>query len=146
MEDSFNQSSVNQFVEYVKRNYSDINTATLYFENNDAFKNDKFDRLCIKPIFIQLKSDKKSFNLKHKEILDRFEGELIISFSESEKKKLPDDKSLLCELIVKFDKKTFDKNVYYPSRIITCSNKFNIEKIREQVEKEVSYVEKDLEF
>lgn len=137
--------SVNKFVDYCSQNFKNYTSAVLYFENKDAFKN-QYERLCIKPVFIQLKNDKKCYNMKHQEIIERFEGNLIVSFKENNSKKLPEDKDLLCELIVKFEKKIIEENVYYPSRIIICNNEYNIEKVRKQIIAEVEYKEENLDF
>lgn len=137
--------SVNKFVDYISQNFKNYTSAVLYFENKDSFTN-QYERLCIKPVFIQLKGDKKIYNMKHQEIIERFEGNLFISFKESNSKKIPEGENLLCELIIKFEQKTIEEYVYYPTRIIICNNEYNIEKVRKQIINEVDYKEKNLDF
>ena len=127
--------SINKFVEFiVEKTKKKVKEAILYFENEDVYKN-QFEHACIKPLFIQLKTDKEKVYLNHKKILEMCDGQLTISFSENANRKLPKDKDALCEMIITFEEKTFKDFKYYPASILICANEKNKEAIRGQVQK-----------
>ena len=123
--------SVTKFVDAIKEEYDSVKTAILYFENDDAFKN-QFDKICIKPVFIQLKKKTKSITLTNQKINDLFKGQLIVSFGEASFKRLPSEDHLICELLINFDPKVYKEQIYYETNLLICSNKKNIEMIRKQ--------------
>ena len=45
---------------------------------------------------------------------------------------MPEDKDVLCELMIQNEKKKFNDIEYYPSFIYVCGNQTNIENIRKQ--------------
>lgn len=137
-------TSISKFVEGINQTHQDIDRAFLYFEGNDIFKN-KYEKQCIKPIFIELinKQNKSTF-ITHKEILDTYDGQLIVSYNESSKRRIdPKNKDSLFKMTIYFDKKQFNGNFYYNSIIREVSNMKNVEKIRNQFIK-FDYVENDL--
>ena len=131
-------NSITKFVEtiskYTKQNHSCTpNSANVYFEGKDAFKN-KYKQLCIKPVFIELFvfEDKKIY-INHKQILEIYDKQLCISFSESDKRSLPKNKSKMFILNVDFEAQEYKEIVYYPSEIHQCLNQQNINRIRNQI-------------
>ncbi|KAK8836399.1 hypothetical protein M9Y10_039742 [Tritrichomonas musculus] len=135
--------STSKFVEHINNQASDVISANIYFEGDDMFKN-QFKNTCIKPIFIELKckDDKKKY-ITYKEIIEQFNGELIISFNESDKRKITKPKGMMFRLFIDFMQKEFNGINYYPSQIISVMNKKNINKIKSQVHKQ-NYIEEDL--
>ena len=131
-------NSITKFVEtiskYTKQNHSCTpNSANVYFEGKDAFKN-KYKQLCIKPVFIELfVFEDKNIYINHKQILEIYEKQLCISFSESDKRSLPKNKSKMFILNVDFEAQEYKEIVYYPSEIHQCLNQQNINRIRNQI-------------
>lgn len=129
-------ASVTKFVEFIKSNYKgNIISAALFFENDDAFKN-QFDRICIKPIYIVLnnKNKPKNIYLTHKEILEKWNNKiLIVSFGENENRKLPKEKGLICELVIDFKPKVYKEQTYYDSCLVMCANQKNIDMLKKNV-------------
>ena len=135
-------NSITQFVEFMKNKYSEIDQALLYFEGESATKN-KFDKLNIKPVFIYLLMKDKSYKMiQHKEIFDLFDGELVVSFNENNRRKV-EDKEKLYHLSINFEPKDFNGNIFYHSLIRVVTNEKNIEKIKKQITK-YEYKEIDL--
>ena len=132
--------SINKFITFIKEHYPEHNfeSAQIYFDGDEVFKN-QFNNTCIKSIFIQLNGEEKVY-LSHKKILETFGGQLIVSFNENSKRKLSKTKGTLFKLIIEFEQKEFGGNKFYPSVIVTCNNKRNIELIRRQIETQ-TYVE-----
>lgn len=126
--------TVSKFVNTINESYKGIKYATIYFEVEDCFKN-QYNNTCCKPIFILLDQNKKKIVIKHKQIFDKFGGELVISFTENGSRKLPTNNSLLCALVVDFVEKEYNSNKYFSSIIKTVQDEKNIEKIRNQAEK-----------
>lgn len=124
-------NSVNKFVENINEKFDDVKSAVLYFEKDEAFRN-QYDRICVRPVFITLKRETKNINLTNQRIVDTFNGNLVVSFNESSFKKLPKEKDLICELVIKFDGKLFREMVFYETDILICSNKKSIDLIRKQ--------------
>lgn len=137
--------SVVQIVEFFKDIYPGYDNAVVYFENKDSFKN-KFERLCVLPVLVQLKNKDSCKVLKHKDIIEKFDGKLYLSFGESTLRQLPEDKNKLCELLIDFKPKTFEDKTYYSSKVIICKNKFNIDKVRSQIVADIQYEEQNLDF
>lgn len=124
-------NSVNKFVENINEKFDNVKSAVLYFEKDEAFRN-QYDRICVRPVFITLKKETKNINLTNQRIVDIFNGNLVVSFNESSFKKLPKEKDLICELVIKFDGKLFREMVFYETDILICSNKKSIDLIRKQ--------------
>ena len=146
-------NSITKFVEtigkYTKQNHSTFPiSANVYFEAKDTFKN-KYKQLCIKPVFIELFTvqDKKIY-INHKQILEIYEKQLCISFSESEKRSLPKNKSKLMILNVIFEAQEYKEFIYYPSEIRQCTNQQNINNIRNQIidEPKDEIIEDEIDF
>ena len=55
-----------------------------------------------------------------------------MSVSERIAKSLPEDKNVLCELMIQNEKRKFGEIEYYPSFLYICSNQKNIDNIRKQ--------------
>lgn len=124
--------SVTKFVNFINDHFEHkIDSAILFFEGDAAFKN-QFNNICIKPVFIQLNSEERQY-INHKKILELFDGQLVISITENNKRKLQKSKGQFYKLTVDFKQKEFNNNKFYSSIITTCTNKRNIESIRKQV-------------
>ena len=89
--------SISKFVEFmhnrgIEQNPKELYTrASLYYEGHDAFKN-KYGKICVKPVFMVLhKHDAsiKKIYIKHQQILDMFDGQLVLTFTESKKRDMP---------------------------------------------------------
>ena len=142
--DNYFFQSISKFVEGINQTHTDVDKAFLYFEGNELFKN-KYEKQCMKPIFIEL-IDKKnnSTYISHKEILDIYDGQLVVSYNENNKRKIdPIKKNSLFKMTIYFEKKQFNGNTYYNSIIREVNNTKNRDKIRDQVTDFV-YVENDL--
>ena len=151
---SLTYSSITKFVntinKYTKQSHScSTSSANVYFESKDTFKN-KYKQLDIKPVIIELFtfSDKKIY-INHQQILDIYEGQLCISFSESDKRSLPKNRSNLFMLNVDFEAQEYKEYIYYPSEICQCTNQQNINNIRNQIidePTEPEFVETEIDF
>ena len=131
--------SVNKFVAKMNEEFKGKNkTAAVYFEASESFKN-QYDHTCVKPVFILLSQEKKQIVIKHKQIIEMFKGDLVISFTENSTRKIPIDTSLLCCLMVDFESKEYNENTFYPSIIKVCNNESSITRIRGQVENKVIF-------
>ena len=75
-------ASISKFVEMISAKYNDTEKCFVYFENDNAFKNE-YDKVCTKPIFILLiTKDNQNTIIQHKDIFTLFDGELILTFNE----------------------------------------------------------------
>lgn len=127
-------ASISKFVEIISAKYSDTEKCFVYFENNNAFKNE-YEKVCIKPVFILINTkDNKNIIIQHKDIFNLFEGELILTFNENNRRKIDlDKKDILYMLQISFDPKDFNGNIYYNSILREVTNEKNIKKIRKQI-------------
>ncbi len=124
--------STSSFIETIQEKMNDkFTSAILYFENKDVSVN-QFDKTVIKPVFIMLKCKNKNIYLNHKKIVCLYLGQLNVSVSDRIAKNMPEDKDVLCELMIQNEKKKFNDIEYYPSFIYVCGNQTNIENIRKQ--------------
>lgn len=135
MADYYQFLSITKFVERINNDFQNVQKAVLYFEGVDTFKN-KYERTCCKPVFIELeqKHNNKVF-IQHKEILEMFDGlQLVISFSENNKRKIDENKKdSMFKLNIYFQHKEFNGNAYYSSVLREVNNAKNVEKIRNQI-------------
>ena len=140
--------SISKFVEFM-RNRGDKQTpkelytgATLYYEGHDAFKN-KYGKVCVKPVLIELRKCDghefviKKIYIKHQQILDMFDGQLVLTFTESKKRDMPNKKDLYC-ISMAFDQEEYNNIKYYPSETFTLlpsSNYYKkiIDAVRNQI-------------
>lgn len=136
--------SITKFVEFINNNinFENIIKSICYFEGDEMFKN-KYEKQCVKPLFIELISKNGDIKyISHKEILNLFDGQLVISYNENQRRKIePKKDHAIYKLTILFEKKQFNGNNYYNSNIIECNNVNNCEKIRKQV---TQFVENDL--
>ena len=156
--------SISKFVEYM-RNRANEQTpkelytgATLYYEGHDAFKN-KYGKICVKPVFMVLhKYDGrvdggiKKIHFKHQQILDMFDGQLVLNFTESKKRSMPNNKDLYF-ISMAFEQEEYNNIKYYPSstfRLDPSSNRYKqitdavrnqiVRKAPEEVELDISQI------
>lgn len=127
-------ASISKFVEMISAKYNDTEKCFVYFENDNAFKNE-YDKVCTKPIFILLiTKDNQNTIIQHKDIFTLFDGELILTFNENNRRKIDlDKKGILYMLQISFDPKDFNGNVYYNSILREVTNEKNIKKIKKQI-------------
>ena len=155
--------SISKFVEYMRKrgieqNPKELYTgATLYYEGHDAFKN-KYGKICVKPVLIELRKCDgrkcdgiKKIYIKHQQILDMFDGQLVLTFTESKKRSMPNKKDLYC-ISMAFDQEEYNGINYYPSETFTLlpsSNYYKkiIDTVRNQiVRKAPEEVELDIDI
>ncbi len=138
-------SSISKFVDFINSINTDINKAFLYFEGNIVFKN-MYEKHCIKPIFIELiNKNNESIFMPHKEIIEKFDGQLVIAYNESNRRKIEEaKKENLYRMVIYFKPKTFSGNTYYNSIIQEVTNEKNKEHIRKQVVEIAEEVENDI--
>lgn len=107
-------ASISKFVEMISAKYNDTEKCFVYFENDNSFKNE-YDKVCTKPIFILLNlKNNENIIIQHKDIFTLFDGELILTFNENNRRKIDlDKKGILYMLQISFDPKDFNGNVYY---------------------------------
>lgn len=133
--------SVTKLVEELKANVEydakDKPThALIYFEGKNSCI-DKFNKISVKPIYIQIKSgDKTIKTLDYKEITQMFNKFLILSFSQNYRRQVP-DKNHLYNLIIQFTPLTFitheQKQItYYNTELYRCTMQNVIDKVRNQ--------------
>lgn len=127
--------SITKFVEFMKSKFSHSVGAIVYFEASNMFKN-KFGKLCIKPVMLKVQigvTTDKDVYIKHQKIIDMFEGQPIITFSEGKTRFMPKDKRNLYYLAVDFCIKEYNGIKYYPSEMFECIVKNNIKLIRDNI-------------
>ena len=141
--------SISKFVEYMSKHGNEQETkewytgASLYYEGHDAFKN-KYGKICVKPVFMVLyKHDGHEFTsikkiyIKHQQILDMFDGQLVLTFTESKKRDTPNKKDLFY-ISIHFEQEEYNNIKYYPSETFTLlpsSNYYKkiIDAVRNQI-------------
>ena len=143
--------SISKFVEFMRKR-SDEQTpkelytgASLYYEGHDAFKN-KYGKICVKPVLIELrKYDAREFTgikniyIKHQQILDMFDGQLVLTFTESKKRDMPNKKDLFY-ISIHFEQEEYNNIKYYPSETFTLLPNYykkTIEAVRNQIVRKV---------
>lgn len=134
MSDNYYFTSITQFVERIRKDYSDVNKAMLYFEGSECFQN-KFEKTCAKIVFIALSIKDKLTFITHKQILDMYDGQqLVIAFNQNNKRKIEEkDKDCMFNLTINFEPNNFNGNIYYNSCLKIVVNTKNIAKIRSQI-------------
>ena len=113
--------SISKFVEFMRKRSDEQNPkelytgASLYYEGHDAFKN-KYGKICVKPVLIELRKCDgiKKIYIKHQQILDMFDGQLVLTFTESKKRDMPNKKDLYF-ISMAFDQEEYNSIYYYPS-------------------------------
>ena len=134
--------SVSKFVEFMKTKYENIDYMFAYFETSSAFKN-RFGRICVKPVFFKLFINKETTYIKHSEILEMFESQPIISYSEGKTKYLPKNKEGLYYITIFFTTKEWNGVKYHPTKINETKSENNVKLIREQEITTVPIIEDD---
>lgn len=156
--------SISKFVEFMrkrgdKQEPKELYTgAVLYYEGHDAFKN-KYGKICVKPVLIELhKYDGhvegciKNIYIKHQQILDMFDGQLVLNFTESKKRSMPNNKDLYF-ISMAFEQEEYNNIKYYPSstfwldpsatsykKIIDAVRNQIVRKVPEEVELDISQI------
>ena len=156
--------SISKFVEYMRKRGNEqtpkelYTGATLCYEGHDAFKN-KYGKICVKPVFLVLhKYDGhvdggiKKIHFKHQQILDMFDGQLVLNFTESKKRSMPNNKDLYF-ISMAFEQEEYNNIKYYPSstfRLDPSSNRYKqitdavrnqiVRKAPEEVELDISQI------
>ena len=128
----------------IEQNPKELYTgATLYYEGHDAFKN-KYGKICVKPVLIELRKCDgrkcdgiKKIYIKHQQILDMFDGQLVLTFTESKKRDMPNKKDLFY-ISIQFEQEEYNNIKYYPSetfRFLSSSNYYKniIDAVRNQI-------------
>ena len=140
--------SISKFVEYMRKKgieqtpKEEYIGASLYYEGHDAFKN-KYGKVCVKPVLIELRKCDgheyiiKKIYIKHQQILDMFDGQLVLTFTESKKRDMPNKKDLFY-ISIHFEQEEFNNIIYYPSETFTLlpsSNRYKqiIDAVRNQI-------------
>ena len=123
-----------KFINFINDKYKNNKfiRAVCYFEGDETFKN-RFNKTCVKPLFITLESANKRNNvyLNYNKINKLFGNSIIINFNyKSEFDKTSSNKMYL--FIVEFEQKTYMNLDYYPTHVLECDNQHNIEQIRNQ--------------
>ena len=137
--------SISKFVEYMRNRANEQNPkelytgATLYYEGHDAFKN-KYGKVC------------KKIHFKHQQILDMFDGQLVLNFTESKKRSMPNNKDLYF-ISMAFEQEEYNNIKYYPSSTFwldPSSNRYKqitdavrnqiVRKVPEEVEIDISQI------
>ncbi len=126
--------SITKYVNFIYSKNKNIEGSDLYFEGSQMFKN-KYNQLCIKPVFIKLYEYKGVSYCNHKEIFNMFGCQPIIAFKESANRFMISDKHKheLYYLNIHHEEKEYHDFFYYPSEIFMCSNKNNTANIRSQI-------------
>ena len=121
---------------------SSVYRIILYFEKKDVFKN-KFNRLCIKPVIIKIiDAVDEKYIFGHKDILKSFNGQPIITCSESYRRYIPkDDKAYIMTIVP--EKHNYQDVVdYYPAEMFRIDDK----KTKEAIDStRISKFKKDLD-
>ena len=113
--------SISKFVEYmrnrgIEQTPKELYTgASLYYEGHDAFKN-KYGKICVKPVLIELRKCDghvvKKIYIKHQQILDMFDGQLVLTFTESKKRDMPNKKDLFY-ISIQFEQEEYNNIKYH---------------------------------
>ena len=141
--------SISKFVEHMRKRGIEQTPkevyvgVSLYYEGHDAFKN-KYGKICVKPVFMVLhKHDAHEFtgikkiHFKHQQILDMFDGQLVLTFTESKKRDMPNKKDLFY-ISIQFEQEEYNNIKYYPSstfRLAPLSTSYQqiIDAVRNQI-------------
>lgn len=129
--------SVTRFITKLNENENIMNEnyiVSAFFEGSEAFKN-QFG-ICIKPIFISIKTESKPISIHYDRIQKIFEGQPLISFKENNDRYLPSSKTKkdMFKLDIYMKKKEFKGISYYPSSMDRCNeNSETVTKIRKHV-------------
>ena len=133
--ETINFYSPNKFINFLKDKYvnNKFIRAVCYFDGDDSFKI-RFNKLCVKPLFITLESANKKNNiyLNYNNINNLFGDSIILTFHnkfEINNKTLSNKMYLL---IIEFEQKTYMDLNYYPLHVVECDNEHNIQQIRNQ--------------
>ena len=113
--------SVTKFVNYIIENKlaKNIKKAKLYYKGTYTFKN-KFNDMCVKPIYLILFTDSKPVYINHEKILCQFDAQPVISFKTNKARRIPEGKQRLNMFYLTIDFKqqvTKEGFKYYPLEI-----------------------------
>lgn len=134
--------SITKFVDFIHSIKKAVVTSELYFEGTQMFKN-KFNQLCIKPVFMILYgfdvngsfSHKAENYYKHEAIIDMFGCQPIITFQANGRRYMPTgkDKHNLYYLSITHEEKEYNGCVYFPADMNKCKNEANAINIKHQI-------------
>ncbi len=127
--------STTKFTNFIKNKYDNNKfiRAVCYFEGDAAFKN-KFNKICVKPLFITLEASNKRSNiyLNYNKINNLFGDSIIITFNNKFELNSKTSLNKMYLLVIEFEQKTYLDTQYYPSHVVECENQHNIDHIRDQ--------------
>ena len=125
--------SVTKFVEFINEHKlaENILKVKVYYKGTYTFKN-KFDQMCIKPIYIIIFTNTKPVYLNHEKLLALFDAQPVISFKSNKARRIPEGKYRLNMFYLTIDFKqqeTKEGYKYYPIEIHKETNEKVVDKI-----------------
>ena len=129
--------SVSKFVNFINEQKlaENIKNVKLYYKGTYTFKN-KFDNMCIKPIYIILFTNSKPVYINHEKLLYLFDAQPVISFKINKARRMPEGKNRLNMFYLTIDFKQQESKTasgesfnYYPIEIHKETNDKIIDKI-----------------
>jgi len=125
--------SVSKFVNFINENQlaENIKNVKIYYKGSYTFKN-KFNDLCVKPVYIIIFTDSKPVYLNHEKLLSLFDAQPVISFKMNKMRRMPEGRNRLNMFYLTIDFKqqeTKEGYKYYPIEIHKETNDKVIGKI-----------------
>ena len=118
--DTYRFTAISKFVDFMNITQSkgkqQVKFAYLFYKPSDIFEN-KFSQVCIKPFMIDLIYNDKISKIKriyHNDILDMFNGQLIIKFNDSPNHGDITINEELAYLEVSFTEQRYNGKSFYP--------------------------------
>lgn len=131
--------SVTKLVDMLKSKIDSKRKAThalVFFEGKNASV-DKYNKICVKPLYIQINSGSEIIQkIEYAEILQMYNKIVVLSFSQNYHRQIP-DKIHMYNLIIQFTPSIFttpDKKqiTYYETELYKCLMDNVIKKVRNQ--------------
>ena len=117
--------SISKFVEFINEQKlaENIKSVRLYYKGTYTFKN-KFNDMCIKPIYLIIFNDAKPVYINHEKLLYLIDAQPVISFKTNKARRIPEGKYRLNMFYLTIDFKQVESKTqdgqsfkYYPFEI-----------------------------
>ena len=125
--------TVTKFVNFINEHKlaENIKSVRLYYKGTYTFKN-KFNDMCIKPIYIIIFTNSKPVYINHEKLLYMFDAQPVISFKTNKARRIPEGKYRLNMFHLTIDFKQQESKEgykYYPIEIHKETNDKIVDKI-----------------
>ena len=125
--------TVTKFVSFINEQKlaENIKSVRLYYKGTYTFKN-KFDGLCITPIYIIIFTNSKPVIINHEKLLYMFDAQPVVSFKINKARRIPEGRNRLNMFHLTIDFKQQESKEgykYYPIEIHKETNDKVVEKI-----------------